>query len=247
MYKDLGKHTQIGNMNFYCCDRMKLLKQTPDNYYDWAILDPEYGIKASRPSKKSAVVKQSNGSVLNVKQKIYKHKDWDDKPADSEFFKEVFRVSKNQIIWGVNYFDYDFRGGRIVWDKMNGESDQFGCEIAYNSSNNRTDIIRYMWSGMMQGLNISKSHIKAAVQQGNKSLNEKRIHVTQKPVKLYEWLLIEYVSKGSSILDTGFGSGNIGKACYNQGHQLTACDSDEEIYNDGVKSVDWHCSQKRLF
>jgi site-specific DNA-methyltransferase (adenine-specific) len=226
---------------------MKLLNKTPDDYYDWAILDPEYGIKAARPSRKSAAVKQNNGSTLNVKQKIYKHKNWDDKPAGSDFFKEVFRVSKNQIIWGVNYFDYDMRGGRIVWDKMNGESDQHGCEIAFNSSNNRTDIIRYMWSGMMQGVNVSKCNKKDAIQQGNKKLNEKRIHPCQKPVKLYEWMLIEYVEKGSLILDTGFGSGNLGKACFNQGLKLVACENDLEIYNDGIKNVDWHCRQKRLF
>ena len=136
------------NITLYNMDCMELLKNTEDNYYDIALVDPPYGINASKPSIKNKRRKQKNGTFLNAKQSKFNHKNWDDKPADIEYFNELLRVSKNQIIWGANYYDYNLRGGRIVWDKLNGESDQFGCEIAYCSMNQRTDIIYYMFAGM---------------------------------------------------------------------------------------------------
>ncbi len=226
---------------------MKLMARYPDNYFDLAIVDPPYGIGASKPSVKSKFVKQHNGSVLKVKNNNYKHKDWDDKPSDEEYFIELLRVSKNQIIWGVNYYNFDFKGGRIVWDKLNGCSDQFDCEIAFNSLNNRTDIIRYMWSGMLQGLNMSRLTSVANVQQGNKKLNEKRLHPTQKPVKLYEWLLLNYAKEGYKILDTHLGSGSIAIACHNLKYDLTACELDTDYFNDAMQRLKDHQSQLRLF
>jgi site-specific DNA-methyltransferase (adenine-specific) len=226
---------------------MELMKRYPDNYFDLAIVDPEYGIGASKPSKKPNKAKQKNGNILNVKTLNYKHKDWDDKPAGSDYFNEVKRVSKNQIIWGVNYYDYNLTGGRIVWDKLNGESDQFDCEIAYNSLNKRTDIVRFMWSGMMQGSSISRLISKSNYQQGNKSLNEKRIHPTQKPVKLYEWLLMNYAKPNDKILDTHLGSGSIAIACHNLKFDLTACELDTEYYNASIKRINNRIDALDLF
>jgi len=234
-------------------DCMELLKRTPDNFYDLAICDPPYGIGASKPSKKPNKAKQNNGNTLNVKTTEYTHKNWDNEPADADYFKELIRVSKNQIIWGCNYYSFDLSGGRIVWDKMNGESDQFDCEIAYNSLNKRTDIVRFMWSGMIQGLNISKLISKANVQQGNKKLNEKRLHPTQKPVKIYEWLLDNYAKENDKILDTHGGSMSIAIAVHNRNQfekmnlSLTLCELDEEYFNNGVERVKRHCSQQQLF
>lgn len=228
-------------------DNMELMKRYPDNYFDLAIVDPEYGIGASKPSKKPNKATQKNGNVLNVKTNNYTHKEWDNKPAESSYFKELFRVSRNQIIWGVNYYDFNLKGGRIVWDKINGESDQFGCEIAFNSLNKRTDIIRYMWSGMMQGLNISKSITVSNNQQGNKKLNEKRIHPTQKPVKLYEWLLMNYAKEGDKILDTHLGSGSIAIACHKLGFDLTACELDKEYFDASLKRLKDFKAQQTLF
>ena len=119
-----------------------------------------------------------------------------------EYFDELLRVSKNQIIWGVNYFDYSFGSGRIVWDKVNGQSSFSDCELAYCSLHDSTRLFRYMWNGMMQGKSISEGHI----QQGNKKLNEIRIHPTQKPINLYRWLVQKYARKGDKILDTHVGS-----------------------------------------
>jgi site-specific DNA-methyltransferase (adenine-specific) len=234
-------------MKITCEDNMELMARYPDNYFDLAIVDPEYGIKADKPSKKPNKVKQKNGNILNIKTVNYTHKNWDNKPASTKYLKELKRVSKNQIIWGVNYYNYPLIGGRIVWDKINGDSDQYGCEIAYNSLNTRTDIIRFMWRGMFQGKNVSKDILKANIQQGNKSLNETRIHPTQKPVKLYEWLLMNYAKEGDKILDTHLGSGSIAIACHNLGFDLTACELDKDYYEAAIKRINGHKQQIRLF
>lgn len=202
----------IPSFSFYNADNMDIMKCYPDKYFDLAIVDPPYGIGASKPSKKPSSIIQKNGSRLNVKNNNYINKDWDNIAADKAYFYELFRVSKNQIIFGCNYYDFSFGPGRIVWDKLNGESDQMGCEIAYNSFNNRCDIVYYMWCGMFQGVYCGYNIKKAITQQGNKSKNEIRIHPTQKPVALYSWLIQKYAKQGDKILDTHLGSGSIALA-----------------------------------
>jgi len=228
-------------------DNMILMARYPDKYFDLAIVDPPYGIKASKPSIKPNKAKQGNGKTLNVKHVEYKHKDWDDKPPKKDYFNELKRVSKNQIIWGVNHYEFIFGVGRIVWNKMNGDSDQYGCEIAYNSINNRTDIVNFLWSGMFQGIYCGTDARKAIIQQGNKELNEKRIHPTQKPVVLYKWLLDKYAKKGDKILDTHFGSGSIAIACHDYNFDLTACELDKEYFDKATERIKNHVSQQKLF
>lgn len=228
-------------------DCMKYMKTLPDNAFDLGLVDPNYGLGASKPSKKREAVQQKNGKKLNVKSPEYKHKDWDDKPADKKYFDELFRVTKNQIIWGVNFYDYVFGSGRLIWDKMNDYSDQFDCEIAYISSNNRTDIVRYMWAGMMQGKNISKSAKIALEQQGNKLLNETRIHPTQKPVKLYSWILEKYVKKHHRVLDTHGGSFSSAIAAHYFGCDMTICEIDHEIFEMGVARFEKETRQIAMF
>lgn len=227
-------------------DNMSLMAQFDDNHFDLAILDPEYGIGASHQSVKTSIVKQKNGSSLNIKgYKPYKHKSWDDKAASVQYLNEVKRVSKHQIIFGANYFG--LKGGRIVWDKLNGDNDQFGCEIAYQSFNNRTDVIYFLWSGMMQGKYCGKNIRKALIQQGNKKLNEKRIHETQKPIALYKYLLNEYAAEGMKILDTNTGSGSLAIACHDLGFKLTGCELDEEHYVNSYNRFMDHIKQYQLF
>ena len=216
--------------------------------YDLALDDPNYGMGASKPNQDDSRyrAKQKNGNILTVKKTVYEYKDWDDECATPEYFDLLLKKSNNQIIWGVNHYDYVFGKGRIVWDKLNGESDQYGCEIAYNSLNDRTDVIYYLWAGMFQGLNVSKDVRKALIQQGNKSLNEKRIHPTQKPLKLCEWQLHEYAKKGMVLFDGHGGSGNMAIACHYQEISIDIVEIDIDIFNRMVKHFDDNTKQIRI-
>jgi site-specific DNA-methyltransferase (adenine-specific) len=225
---------------------MEFMKQIPDKYYDLAIVDPPYGIGADKQSKKPTKIKQKNGNYLTVENtNQYTQKDWDSDVPKKEYFNELKRVSKNQIIWGANYFG--LIGGYIVWDKLNGECDQFDCELAYNSFNNRTDLVYFMWQGMFQGIYCGKDIKKAIVQQGNKQLNETRIHPTQKPVALYKWLLDKYAKQGDKIFDSHLGSMSIAIAAHDYGFELDGCELDPEYYDKGIQRVKSHISQLKLF
>ena len=237
----------MSDIRLYNQDCMEAMKDMADNQFDLAITDPPYSIGADKPSEKPAFCKQKNGNYLKVNSPIYKHKNWDSEIPDKEYFNELKRVSKNQIIFGVNYYNYDLSGGRIVWDKLNGESDQFGCEIAYQSFDKRTDIVRYMWQGMFQGVYCGFNLDKSLVQQGNKAKNEKRIHPTQKPIKLYGWILENYAKEGEKILDTHLGSGSIAIACHNLKFDLTGYEIDKEYYDSAVKRYEQHIKQLQLF
>lgn len=215
----------------YNCDCLEYMRSLPDNYFDLAIADPPYGIGASRPSKKAERARQADGSVLQVPVTDFTKKDWDDTIPSQEFFDELRRVSRNQIIWGANYFG--LQGGMIVWDKINGNSDQYDCEIAYQSFNKRTDLVHYMWNGMFQGKYCGRDIRQAAVQQGNKALNEKRIHPTQKPVILYEWLMNNYAKKGDRIFDPMMGSQSSRIAAHRLGFDYVGCELDKEYYEKG--------------
>lgn len=235
----------MANINFYNTECIEFMKTITDKHYDLAIVDIEYCIGASKPSIKPSLVKQKNGNILNVKQPNYTPKDWDFKKSSQEYFDQLFRVSQKQIIWGGNY--YGLEGGYLVWDKINGESDQFGAEMAWLSFSPRTDIVHYMWSGMFQGKYCGFDIKKALVQQGDKSKNEVRRHPTQKPVILYRWMLNEYAKQGYKILDTHGGSFTHAIACDIEGFDLDICEQDEEYYESGVKAFKLHKSQTRLF
>jgi len=209
-------------------DNMIGMARYPDKFFDLAIVDPEYGRKEDGGKNRGKNVRQKNGSITFVPSGDYKKKSWDNKPAGTEYFKELFRVSKHQIIWGCNYFTFTFGPGRIVWDKCNDGSDQSGAEIAYNSLTSRVDVFRYMWRGMMQGKSITEGHL----QQGNKKLNEKRIHPTQKPVNLYRWLLMKYAQPGFKILDTHMGSQSSRIAAWVMGFDYWGWEIDHDYFVD---------------
>ena len=160
-----------------------------------------------------------------------------------EYFRQLFRVSKNQIVFGTNYFKYPMHGGRIVWDKCNDGSTQSDAEIAYNSLNNKVTIFRYMWRGMFQGASIDRGWI----QNGNKELNEKRIHPTQKPVNLYRWICREYAQKGWKILDTHVGSGSSLIAFEEYGLEYVGFEKDRDYYNGAMKRLEEARSQMSIF
>ena len=201
-------------------DCMAEMPKFPDNYFDVAIVDPPY---YSGPEKRKFYGRKI--SPIGV-QRIYdKSTSWS--VPEREYFDELFRISKNHIIFGCNYFDYPFGSGRIVWDKCNGSSSFSDCELAYTSFHDSVRLFRYMWNGMMQGKSISEGHI----QQGNKKLNEKRIHPTQKPVNLYRWLVQRYLKPGQLVLDTHVGSGSSLIAFEEYGLQYIGYEIDKNYYD----------------
>ncbi|HEL9623735.1 TPA: site-specific DNA-methyltransferase [Streptococcus suis] len=221
---------------FINADCMDVMREYPDNYFDLAIVDPPY---FSGPEKRKFYGRKI--SPIGVQRLYGQTSKWD--VPGKDYFDELLRVSKNQIIWGVNYFQYDFGPGRIVWDKVNGESSFSDCEIAYCSTHDSVRLFRYMWNGMMQGKSIAEGHI----QQGNKRLNEKRIHPTQKPVNLYRWLVQKYAKKGDKILDTHVGSASSLIAFEEAGLEYVACEKDKEIYQSALARLEEYKSQIKLF
>ncbi|OFX52330.1 MAG: hypothetical protein A2066_00110 [Bacteroidetes bacterium GWB2_41_8] len=215
-------------INLFNTDNMEFMRQLPDKFYDLAIADPEQGKKEHGGIDRSKFVQQKNGTRIWVQDGNYKKKSWDYYPATNEYFDELMRISKHQIIWGEQYFDRYFGKGRIIWDKVNGKSHQFDCEIAYCSLNDRAELFRFMWAGMMQGKSIEEGHIA----QGNKKLNEGRRHPTHKPSALYKWIFTHYkIPKDWKIFDPNLGSGSIGIACIHLGYNLDACEIDYEQYH----------------
>ena len=209
-------------------DCMDLMARYEHNYFDLAIVDPPYGID---------VTNQSQGKGGGVAKKIeYKKTDWDKIAPNQTYFKELKRVSKNQIIWGANHFIENIPNANsscwVVWDKDNGSTDFADCELAYTSFNTAVRKIKWKWSGMLQ--------------QDMKN-KEIRIHPTQKPVKLYEWLLMNYAKENDKILDTHLGSGSIAIACHNLGYDLTGCELDKDYYEAAMKRIEQHKQQQRLF
>ena len=209
-------------------DNMRLMARYPDNHFELAIVDPPYGIGESSNDNQSR-------SKLG-KSKNYGNKKWDDNAPNIEYFNELKRVSKNQIIWGANHFIENIPKANsscwIVWDKVNGENDFADCELAYCSFKTAVRKISLRWHGMLQH------------DMKNKEI---RIHPTQKPVKLYEWLLHHYATEGDKILDTHWGSGSIALACHNLKFDLTACELDKEYYDAAMKRLKKHQQQLTMF
>lgn len=223
-------------------DCMEYMRTLPDKAFDLAIVDPPYGIGEDGGKSRSKFVTQKNGNRLYVEDGHYEKTGFDIAPPRQVFFNELFRVSKAQIIWGANYFTLP-RAGAIVWDKCNDGSDQSDGEIAFNSLTSRVDIFRYMWRGMMQGKSISEG----TIQQGNKALNEKRIHPTQKPVALYEWLLQKYAKEDWRILDTHLGSGSSRISAYNLGFEFVGCEIEPTYFQLQEQRFAEHTTQERLW
>jgi site-specific DNA-methyltransferase (adenine-specific) len=210
-------------------DNMQLMARYEDNHFDLAIVDPPYG-------SNNIVGGYTSGKGGGVsKQKKYNNALWKQSAPNIEYFNELKRVSKNQIVWGANHFISKIPFDSpcwIVWDKLNGDNSFADCELAYASFKTAVRKFKFQWQGMLQG------------DMKNKEI---RIHPTQKPVKLYEWLLMNYAEKGNKILDTHLGSGSIALACHNLKFDLTACELDKEYFEASLKRLKEHQQQLTMF
>jgi len=203
-------------------DNMQLMARYEDNYFDLAIVDPPYGLDLANMNMGVGKSKKSS----KIQNRKWKAKDWDKQTPTPEYFKELFRISKNQIIWGGNYFDLKPCYGYVLWDKQIPLGLSFAdCEMAWYSFKKAAKIFRY-------------SAYK------DKKTKE---HPTQKPVKLYEWLLMNYAEEGDKILDTHLGSGSIAIACHNLNYELTACELDKDYFDAAMKRLKQHQSQLVMF
>lgn len=220
----------------YHMDCMDGMAHFPDGYFDLAIVDPPY---FSGPNKRRYYGCEVN--KLRIKRVDYPVIDTWDVP-DAEYFDELRRVSKQQIIWGCNNFDYPFGSGRIIWDKCNADSSFSDCEIAYCSLHDSVRLFRYMWNGMLQGKSVTQGHIM----QGDKRKNEKRIHPCQKPVALYDWLLMRYLPNGGKVIDTHVGSGSSLIACEKAGVEYIGFEIDETVFKLASERIEEHKSQVTL-
>lgn len=209
-------------------DNMELMARYEDNYFDLAIVDPPYGINADK--KNNGKNSDSHEKLSAAKINTYKNTNWDNAIPKDDFFNELKRVSKRQIIWGANFFN--LQGGMLYWHKQVTMPTYSQGELAWLSWLNKIDFVDIAWHGMIQHDMKNKEH---------------RIHPTQKPVKLYEWLLMNYAKEGDKILDTHLGSGSISIACHNLGFDLTACELDKDYYEAAMKRLKQHQQQIRMF
>jgi site-specific DNA-methyltransferase (adenine-specific) len=203
-------------------DNMELLKRTPDNYYDLALVDPPYGLKRleNKNEKSNRLCKEA------------KMNNWDLKP-NNDYFDELFRVSKNQIIWGANNFQLPPTEYFCIWNKKQTVDNFATAEYAWVSMGLKTPAKIFDYS-------IHKTMADRKEEGG-------KIHPTQKPVALYKWLLDKYAKQGDKILDTHLGSGSIAIACHDYGFELTACELDKEYYDKSIERIKNHVSQQKLF
>ncbi len=194
-------------------DNIALMARYPDNYFDLAIVDPPYGINQTE---------MNMGGRKTVKPD--KTKKWDVSIPPAEYFEELFRISKNQIIWGGNYFPLPNSQYFAIWDK--GETmygrDFAECEMAW----------------------VRKGGTRIYKNSPNQPI---RIHPTQKPEQLYKFCLDKYAKQGDKILDTHLGSGSIAIACHDYGFELTACELDTEYYDKAIERIKNHVSQLKMF
>lgn len=219
-----------GKIKLYRGDCMELMAGYPDGYFDLAIVDPPYGIGASAKS----FIRQGKqtGKSKCVSGLKYEAKSWDNATPDENYFIELARVSKNQIVWGGNYFNLGSTSCYIVWDKDNGNNLYADCELAWASFGSAVRKVKFKWHGMLQ--------------QDMKN-KEERCHPTQKPIRLYQWLLDNYADDSCKVLDTHLGSGSSAIAAHYFGCEFTGIEIDEDYYKAAVKRFIENTKQQDLF
>ena len=197
----------------------------PDNFVELCICDPPYGIGEDGASN------HSRGCLAKTTKFI--PKEWDREKPNGKYFSELIRVSKNQIIWGGNYFIDDLNSTpcMIVWDKRNGDNDFADCELAWTSFKTAVRKFEWLWAGFWQQ---------------NMKHKDKRIHPTQKPIALYRWILKNYAQAGWKILDTHVGSGSSLIACEREGFDYVGFEIDTDYYKSACKRMERERAQLTL-
>ena len=198
-------------------DNIELMKRYPDNYFDLAIVDPPYGIERFK-----------NGIGKNDRHKVKSTAIFNNNPPTDVYFNELFRVSKNQIVWGANNFIMPPSEYFLVWNKKQTVDNFASAE--------------YAWVSM--GLKTPAKIFDYGIHKHN---HTDKIHPTQKPIDLYKFILDKYAKEGDKILDTHLGSMSIAIACHDYGFELVGCELDPDYYNAGIKRVKNHVSQLKLF
>lgn len=214
-------------IELYNEDNMQLMARYPDKHFDLAIVDPPYGINM-------------DGGKIGIdgdaKAKQYTKYDWDKQAPNKAYFEELQRVSKNQIIWGANHFIENMPKMNascwIVWDKDKVGGYFADCELAWTSFDTAVRKFKWTWHGFIQQ---------------NMANKQERIHPTEKPIQLYQWLLQNYAKEGDLILDTHLGSASIAIACHREKFSLVGCELVKEYYDKGLKRLNDEMSQCVLF
>ena len=223
------------SINIYNSGCMLAMKDMPDNAYDLAIVDPPYGIGADKAQNQAAEsrIKAQGKSKAGRGWKQYKDTEWDKDIPKKEYWNNLFRVSKNQIVCGGNYMTEHLKPsmGWIVWDKGQRDFSLADGEL--------------LWTSFDKALRIF-TYSRAKALHEKKDFGE-RHHPTQKPVALYKWLLQNYAKEGDKILDTHLGSGSIALACWDLCFDLTGYEIDREYYDNAILRLDRHKSQGQLF
>ena len=234
-YSGYEKKHQDGKTTLYQADCMKMLPQIPDKYYQLCIVDPPYGIGADKAQNKAAEQREkANGkSKAGRGWKRYKDTDWDSEIPNAEYWQELKRVSKNQIVWGGNYFTEHLPPtmGWVVWNKMQRDFSLADGELAWTSFNKA-----------MRIFDMSRGEALAE----NNQASGGRFHPTQKPIKLYKWLLKNYAKKGDKILDTHLGSGSSAIAADIMGFDFVGIEIDEDYYKAALDRFNRHKQQLTL-
>ena len=211
----------------YLIDCMEFMEKVPDKYYELSIVDPPYGI--------------GMGASLNVNSKTkFINKNWDNEIPTDEYFEQLFRVSKNQIVWGGNYFPYLWKNGckgYVCWNKLNHHDNRADVELAWTSFNKLAKYVEYMWDGNRYG---TVGNIKGV------GMPTIRIHPTEKPIYLYDWLLHHYAKQGDKIFDSHVGSGSSRIACDKLGYYFEGCEIDKDYWEAQEKRYKNYKSQLRI-
>ena len=212
----------------HLCDCMEFMKGVPDKYYELAIVDPPYNVGAS--DGKFGGKSEAPSRVTTANGKHYANHD---KTPQKEYFEELFRISKNQIIWGANYYpQYLYHSGWVVWDKLT-TGPLSDCELAFQSINKLVEKYTSAWTGF---------------NKGNKEEREsERIHPNQKPICLYRWLLKKYAKPNDKIFDSHVGSGSIRIACHDMGFDFEGCEIDKDYWEAQEARYQQHAMQGDLF